>query len=47
MTFFVTNVGIRLYFYAGKIAHFSYAHEKFDKTYCLQQLACNGPHACM
>ena len=34
---------LRLYFYAGKIAHFSFTYEKLNKTDGLQQYGCIGP----
>ena len=41
--FHVTNGRLRLYFYAGNIAHYTSTYEKVNKTDRLQAFGCNGP----
>ena len=41
--FHVTKGRLRLYFYAGKIAHVSLTYNKVNKTHSLQPSCCNGP----
>ena len=38
----MTKGGLRLYFNAGKIAHFFLAYKKLNKTDRLQKSICNG-----